>query len=570
MLRWIKNMNVFGKILLLAIILLSFLVGLGLYSINVMNGFDNRTDDLYNNNLTALDIWGKIHANTITITVNVLNHINSDNSSEMRKADATITHILEEIDAGITQYRGTVLNDQELTLLEQYELALAEWQPLRDEALILSDLGQKEEAKRTLVRALSARDKTMQLVEELVDINRVLAAERYIEGQQAHSTAIKTFLIILAFAVVIAIAIVFFIGNLIRRPLRILEQAADQVAAGDLTVNWNIETRDEIGHLASSLATMVQNTRNVVQNVIGNANQVASAAEELSTSSEEAQKTVEQVTAAVQEMATGANEQSAGAQNVSEMAGQITHAMNANGHGVAAIKEASRQTGDLVTEGLSAMEEQNRKLDETLEATQNVDEAIDQLAQQAQDVGTILETISHIADQTNLLALNAAIEAARAGEHGRGFSVVADEVRKLAEGSAEAAGEIGRIVQMIQAGARGAVAEMNHARTAVREQQEVSKRTNAAFEKISQAVESMVEGIEEIAISSEQITQNTENIAGSIQSIAAVSEENAASTEEVSASSEEQTAAVEEIAASAESLARLAQELQEAIAVFKI
>jgi methyl-accepting chemotaxis protein len=62
-----------------------------------------------------------------------------------------------------------------------------------------------------------------------------------------------------------------------------------------------------------------------------------------------------------------------------------------------------------------------------------------------------LELINEIADQTNLLALNAAIEASRLGTTATGgFSVVAGEIRSLAEGSAETAGEIGRLVKQME------------------------------------------------------------------------------------------------------------------------
>lgn len=64
------------------------------------------------------------------------------------------------------------------------------------------------------------------------------------------------------------------------------------------------------------------------------------------------------------------------------------------------------------------------------------------LSEKADEMRTVIQSISGIAEQTNLLALNASIEAARAGEAGRGFAVVAEEVRKLAEESKGAARQI--------------------------------------------------------------------------------------------------------------------------------
>src|SRR3712207_8332032 len=84
--------------------------------------------------------------------------------------------------------------------------------------------------------------------------------------------------------------------------------------------------------------------------------------------------------------------------------------------------------------------------------------------------------MGEIANQTNLLAFNASIEAARAGEHGVGFSIVAGEVRKLAERSAEAAQQVGTLIeQSVERVQEGAA---------------VSVRAQAAFERIVTGVRS--------------------------------------------------------------------------------
>ncbi|WP_425338566.1 methyl-accepting chemotaxis protein [Pseudomonas batumici] len=114
-------------------------------------------------------------------------------------------------------------------------------------------------------------------------------------------------------------------------------------------------------------------------------------------------------------------------------------------------------------------------------------EQVGGLAQQAQDIGKVLDVIRTIAEQTNLLALNAAIEAARAGEAGRGFAVVADEVRALAHRTAQSTREIEEMIGSIQTGTANAVSTMHNSSTMTRQTLELAESAKTALAEIVEA-----------------------------------------------------------------------------------
>jgi len=216
------------------------------------------------------------------------------------------------------------------------------------------------------------------------------------EGEHATKDADQAQAMVIALttaALLIGVGFAFWVTRSITRPINEAVGAANALAEGDLSVNIQVGSKDEVGQLMTALQAMVGKlgqiigeVRTAADNLSNASGQVSATAQSLSQSSSEQAASVEESTASMEEMSASI------AQNTENA--KVTDGM---------ASTAARQA----VEGGEAV-------GRTVEAMKSI----------AEKIGII----DDIAYQTNLLALNAAIEAARAGEHGKGFAVVAAEV----------------------------------------------------------------------------------------------------------------------------------------------
>jgi len=219
--------------------------------------------------------------------------------------------------------------------------------------------------------------------------------------------------------------------------------------------------------------------------------------------------------------------------------------------------------------GSYAVQKTTIQMNSIHQVVQNSAREVTELGTRSKAIGKVVDVITHIADQTNLLALNAAIEAARAGEYGRGFAVVAEEVKKLADGSAEAANQIGVMIRDIQKEISTVVTTMSAGAEKVTEGLAVVAEGGGALKEIQSASDEVANQVQEISKSFESQADQAGKVVEAITNIVAVSEENASATEEISASTEELTASMESMVAAARQLEGVAQRLKEASSNFK-
>jgi methyl-accepting chemotaxis protein len=309
------------------------------------------------------------------------------------------------------------------------------------------------------------------------------------------------------------------------RPLQKAVQAANMLAAGDLTANLEITGKDEM----SSLLGAMQNTsvilREMVRNIKNSADNLASASMQLSAGSEE--------------MSRNALEESNRASQVAVASEEMTQTVMDMAKNAASIAVSSTEASEAAKKGGEMVNRTVKDIDAIALTAAESSRIVQTLGDRSKEIGNIIGVISDIADQTNLLALNAAIEAARAGEHGRGFAVVADEVRKLAEQTTMATKEIEQTIGSIRTEVEKAISAMDDTASKVKSGVDLANESGKALGHIVTGVTGLQSMIQQIASATEEMSATTDEIAKDVGHIANSAKENSTAAEQTTQSSVE-------------------------------
>ncbi len=349
-----------------------------------------------------------------------------------------------------------------------------------------------------------------------------------------------------------------------------LHKAGDSMTEGDLTVRVDLHTRDEMQNIGDIFNQIGEKIGNMVAANKLAAERVAELSAGLSDSANQTSEATEQVAMTITDVAAGATNQAQNANVILDMIDSSQKQVQLGQIEAQATFDQSRNSTSAADKGQLAVNDSMNRLNHMSDEAKNTAQAVENLGARAQEIGSIITTITEISDQINLLALNAAIEAARAGEHGRGFSVVAEEVRKLAEQTRISAGQIAEVITATQAETKTAVQLTESSMRAVQEQVGLLKRVGESLSDIVHEVKATESNAQRMQVLFADIRKGTDQVSSSVQEISKVIESSAAASEEVAASAEEQTATIEEIAAMSSELARLADDLRRETERFKV
>ncbi|HCX50918.1 MULTISPECIES: methyl-accepting chemotaxis protein [Bacillus cereus group] len=530
----------------------------------------STSSNMYEDNLLPIEWIGIVESNFYHVNMNFMEIMLSKDEKRMNELIREMDGIRKENDHLLKQFEAKLISTKEKELYNTFHETFNE---LRTQMKKAQELGKSnnEEAYAYYLKEIEPNmQKSIKSIRELILYNSNNAELLQKENNNSAQNTMIMFVSISILAILIIILIGYVIKLTIRKPLALLQNDMEKVAAGDLTTRTPYKANNELGQIVQSFNSMLDNLQQLIANVKMTTQEVIFTTEGVLQDTNRASSISNEVVQTVLEVKTKIEGQVTSIQESSSSMEEITTGVQTVAESSAVVAEVAVTTTERINIGSEVINHSILQMNSVHDVVEETSKVINKLVTRTQQIDTALAAITNIAEQTNLLALNAAIEAARAGENGKGFAVVAAEVRDLAEQSKESAKEVNHLIKSIQKDTQDTVNVMQKGQQKAVEGKEAAYKANQTFLSIMRDIDKITGQIQEVSAATEEMSAGTEEVNASLSLVSETATDVKKETLQTVNSIQSQAVSIEQISIQSNKMKEKVEELTELVSKFNI
>lgn len=264
--KWFYNMKISVKLIVgfILVAIISAVIGtFGIFNINTI--IDNDTL-LYKTNTVPISQMGEVGELFQRQRIALYDMILKTDMGDKKKEVENIEEKDKEIENLCSEYEKLIEDDKERALFEEYKKVLENYLPYREKIISLSLANNNAQAMIEIqsedmdIARTAVQDAIDKLQNENVEDAKIRNQDNEIAAKQAETVMIAIIII----GIILALLLGLFISKAISNPIKRLVEASNKISNGDLEVNMNINSKDEVGTLAKAFEKVIEALKSLI------------------------------------------------------------------------------------------------------------------------------------------------------------------------------------------------------------------------------------------------------------------------------------------------------------------
>ncbi|KQU80874.1 MULTISPECIES: methyl-accepting chemotaxis protein [unclassified Rhizobacter] len=491
----LSNLRIGSRLALAFSVVIALLLVILAVATSVLNGLSSVMDSVVDDRYAQIALANKIKTVGDHGAVTIGRILLSSNPDQLKKYMDEYASIRAANTQNLADFEKMLHTDEDKSQFEEQSKARKEYGVVVRKVFDLMAAGKRDDAMAVYQDEMAApQARYYALIDKMVARQSQSMLDDVATAKGSSRTAKLQMIGASILAVLLGLGTAWTITRSITHPIQRAIDLAESVAAGNLTYQVGVQSKDEVGRLITALQHMVDSLHRIVSEVRTGADTISTAAHEVSQGNTDLSARTEQQASALEQTASAME--------------QLTSAVKLSADNASQANQSAVSASSVATQGGQVVGQ--------------VIDTMSTISTSSKKIADIIGVIDGIAFQTNILALNAAVEAARAGEQGRGFAVVASEVRSLAQRSATAAKEIKSLID----------ASVNQ----VDEGSKMVEQAGVTMKQVVSSIKRVSEIVAEISASAREQSMGIEQVNSAILQMDDSTQRNAAMVEQGTAS----------------------------------